>query len=71
MKRAERRAWQAARSLADLGELTARWLDGELKETPGHLGPPDPETTELVPTLAALEHRSRDGSQPSRKTQTR
>jgi hypothetical protein len=57
---ADRARWAGARSLADLGELTALWLEGEILHQPGYADPdpgeepgPDPETTRLVPLLAA------------------
>jgi hypothetical protein len=47
--------WRAARTLADLGELTAQWLEGKIASIPtvwpGH--GPDEETADLVPVLAA------------------
>jgi Domain of unknown function (DUF6919) len=46
--------WKSARTLADLGELTARWLEGTIPAVPGYIGEPDPETEELVPVLAKL-----------------
>lgn len=46
--------WKSVRSLADLGELTARWLEGDVPEVPSYGGPPDDETLPLVPVLAAL-----------------
>lgn len=46
--------WKSARTLADLGNLTARWLEGELPDVPGYDGPPDEETLPLVPVLATL-----------------
>lgn len=52
----DRRRWHSARTLADLGELMARWLEGEIASRPGyqpHHGP-DEETEHLVPVLAAL-----------------
>jgi hypothetical protein len=51
MRRADRAAWRSARTMADLGELVTRWLNGQLQQTPGHLGPPDPETIPLIPAL--------------------
>lgn len=54
MRRKDRRRWAAAETLRDLGELTALWLDGEIGETPGYMGPPDPETRPLIDTLAAV-----------------
>lgn len=56
MGRADRRRWKAAKTVADLGELMALWLEGEIDSRPGyqpHFGPDD-ETKHLVPTLAAL-----------------
>ncbi|HEV2343473.1 MAG TPA: hypothetical protein VGS97_05215 [Actinocrinis sp.] len=49
----ERRLWQHAVSLADLGELTARWLEGRIGYHPSY-GAPHPETLPLVPVLAQL-----------------
>jgi hypothetical protein len=45
--------WLSARTLADLGEVTACFLQGELGQSPSHLAPPDPETAPLIPVLAA------------------
>lgn len=50
-RRRERRAWSQATTLADAGKLIVRWLDGEFERWPGHLGPPDAETTLITPTL--------------------
>lgn len=50
----DRRVWRRARTLADLGALTAAWLEGAIASHPGYLGRPDPETDELVPALAAV-----------------
>lgn len=47
-------SWSEARSLADLGVLMARWLEGGILECPGYGGRPDEETAELVPSLAAI-----------------
>jgi hypothetical protein len=47
--------WRAARTLADLGELTAQWPEGAITSVPT-VWPgcgPDEETTELIPVLAA------------------
>ncbi|RKN40783.1 DUF6919 domain-containing protein [Streptomyces hoynatensis] len=61
------RRWKAARTLADLGTLTADWLEGSLPGGhPGGYDRPDPETLPLIPTLAAA-NRARfvtDVSQP-------
>jgi hypothetical protein len=55
MTRADRLAWATAESFADVCELTARWLEGDVGSQPGYRpedGPAD-ETRELVPVLAA------------------
>lgn len=55
MNRHDRREWLSAKTITDLGERTARWLTGDLRETPGYRGNgPDPETASLIPTLARL-----------------
>ncbi|MFY1599832.1 DUF6919 domain-containing protein [Micromonospora sp. WMMD737] len=46
--------WATAANLLELGELTARWLTGELDETPTYGGSPDEETGPLIPLLAAV-----------------
>lgn len=58
--------WESARSLADLGELTARWLEGTIPAEPGYDGGPDEETLPLVPVLATLNRAGfvTTGSQP-------
>jgi hypothetical protein len=53
VKRADRKQWRGARSLADVGALTVAWLNGELRETPSHCAPPDPETIPHIPALVA------------------
>jgi hypothetical protein len=57
MSRADRRRWQSARTLTDLGGLMAQWLGGEIASWPGYAPNhgPDEETAEagLVPVLAA------------------
>jgi hypothetical protein len=58
--------WAAARTLADLGELTAQWLEGRLPYNPAY-GNPAPETSGLIPVLAAanragfVNHQSQPG----------
>jgi hypothetical protein len=58
--------WMSAASLAELGELTALWLEGEIGQTPMNYGPPAEETTELVPFLVAVNRAGfvTDCSQP-------
>ncbi|MCX4554255.1 hypothetical protein [Streptomyces sp. NBC_01500] len=36
MSRTERKAWQAARTLHDLAQLTAAWWEGTVRDLPGH-----------------------------------
>ncbi|MFD3890006.1 DUF6919 domain-containing protein [Streptomyces microflavus] len=56
MSRSTARSWSTARTLSDLGNLTARWLEGDLATLAGgaYRGGPDEETGPLVPVLAAL-----------------
>ncbi len=53
-RRVGRLDWSGTRTLADLGDLTARYLEGEADEAPTHCGPPDPETKKIASRLAAL-----------------
>ncbi|MBI0296284.1 hypothetical protein JBE04_17895 [Streptomyces sp. PRKS01-29] len=48
--------WKKAASVADLGQLTADWLEGRIPTIPGCVGEegPDEETQHLVPVLAAV-----------------
>ncbi|MGX1913597.1 DUF6919 domain-containing protein [Streptomyces phaeochromogenes] len=56
MSRTDRRRWKSAKTVADLGELMALWLEGQIASRPGYQPRygPDDETTHLVPTLATL-----------------
>ena len=58
--------WLAARTLADLGEVTAQWLEGRIKSQPRYFGGPHPETGPLTPVLAACNRAGfvTDDSQP-------
>jgi hypothetical protein len=52
---ADRRAWAEPTTLSGLGEVTARYLTGEITTHPYHRGPLDPETDpQLAATLAAF-----------------
>lgn len=68
MSRADRDTWASARTLADLGELTARRLEGGILSQPGYAPGcgPDEETLPLAPVLAALNRAGfvTTGSQP-------
>lgn len=68
MSRSDSRAWRSATTVADLGLLTARWLEGDLRSQAGYAPGygPDDETAELVPTLAAVNRAGylTDASQP-------
>lgn len=47
--------WRSATTLADLGELTAALLEGDIPDRPGWIGNGlNTETAPLIPTLAAL-----------------
>lgn len=48
------RLWRGTADLAELGELTARWLTGELATVPSYYGPPDAETLPIADSLAAI-----------------
>lgn len=53
--RAAMDVWLRAETLAELGECTAGWLEGRVCSQPGYTAGagPDPETRDLIPTLAA------------------
>ena len=46
--------WSRARSLDDLGELTARWLIGSVPDHPSQDAEPDPETKKITRVLVRL-----------------
>jgi hypothetical protein len=62
--------WEAAASLRDLGDLTARWLEGTLPSQPGYMPGcgPEPETLPLIGVLAAANRAGylTGASQPGR-----
>lgn len=75
MTDADRLHWAQARTLSEIGEVTALWLEGAIESTPTHGGGPDPETAVVREVLTACnragfitEHsqpgvpRDRDGS---------
>lgn len=53
MSRADRARWEACESLADVAQLTAAWLRGEVASQPGYIGPSDVDGN-LVRGLAEL-----------------
>ena len=57
MKRLRPCPLEAGETVADLGELVIAWLNGEIRETPGHCGPPAAETLPLIPALTVLNLR--------------
>lgn len=59
-------SWPAVRTLADMGELTARWLEGLDHTYPSYNGPIDPETAPVAAELAAINRLGfvTDFSQP-------
>lgn len=65
MSRRDRRTWAGARTLEDLGVLTACWLRGDVHQTPTS-GRMDPETRPYTDVLAAanLAGYVTDSSQP-------
>ncbi|MFG1826736.1 DUF6919 domain-containing protein [Microbispora bryophytorum] len=58
--------WKNARTLTDLGELTAKWLEGTISYSPTYGDGPDSETAPLIPVLAAANRAGylTDFSQP-------
>jgi hypothetical protein len=57
MSNADRRRWAQARTLAEVGELTAQWLEGHIDSQPGYGGKVDVDEDDapgLTGTLAAL-----------------
>jgi hypothetical protein len=51
---ADARHWAQARTLRDLGVLTARWMEGDITYQPGYgAAGPDEETDDLIPFLSA------------------
>lgn len=48
-----RRLWRQAQTLEEIGELTARWLEGALPYCPFYGGSPDNETGPLISFLAS------------------
>lgn len=54
IKRADRKLWEVARTLTDLGECMALWLEGEVKSRAGYYGPTDLDSPELTALCAGL-----------------
>ncbi|MGW4784930.1 DUF6919 domain-containing protein [Streptomyces sp. NPDC004230] len=68
MSRTDRGRWRAARSISDLAQLTALWLEGRITSQPGYTPKcgPDEETAHLVAVLALANRAGylTDNSQP-------
>lgn len=68
MSRADAELWWEARTLDDLAQRTALWLEGAVRSQPGYAANygPDEETEHLVPVLAAANRAGflTDQSQP-------
>lgn len=58
--------WKGGKTINDLGELGAQWLEGKIEYQPGYAGRPDEETTPLVAFLAPINRAGvyTTGSQP-------
>jgi Domain of unknown function (DUF6919) len=68
MNRADRQRWAGARTMGELGELIALWLEERIMSQPGYAANVGPagETGPLVPVLAACNRAGfvTDSSQP-------
>ncbi|MCG0061714.1 hypothetical protein L0F81_00170 [Streptomyces tricolor] len=62
----DRRRWASARTLPEMAQLMALWLEGELSMWPGYDDGAAEETAALIPTLAAANQAGflTDQSQP-------
>lgn len=58
---ADRPLWAAAESVTDLGDLTARWLAGEIQSQPGYYGPVDVDESDAPGLTEALIACNRAG----------
>ncbi|WP_326695715.1 DUF6919 domain-containing protein [Streptomyces sp. NBC_01766] len=58
MSRTERKAWQAARTLPDLAQLTAAWWEGTVRALPGHRLGHSPHPLAEHATVLAAANRS-------------
>lgn len=70
MSRKDTAAWQSATTVVDLGQLTARWLEGQLGWHPWYeTERPNEETTELIPALGRVNRAGffTTDSQPGRR----
>jgi hypothetical protein len=61
MNPTDRAAWRQAQTLADVGELTARWLEGELGSQPGYSSPVDVDENDVPGLTADLAALNRAG----------
>ncbi len=65
-RNADRDQWHGAETLSELGEVTARWLEGDIVHNPSYNGRPDPEIDVIAAPLAAANRSGfvTGGSQP-------
>lgn len=61
LTRADRKRWEQARTLDDLGELTALWLEGRIDSQPGYFGRVDVDEDDAPGLTAALVACNRAG----------
>lgn len=61
LTRADRKRWAQARTLDDLGELTALWLEGRIDSQPGYYGRVDVDEDDAPGLTAALIACNRAG----------
>lgn len=54
MSHHDRKMWASVSRLDQLGDMVVSFLNGDLQQSPGHGGPPDPETTALIPALTVI-----------------
>jgi hypothetical protein len=59
--REDRPVWAAARTVQDLAELTAQWLEGRLQSQPGYYGPVDVDESDAPGLTATLVAANRVG----------
>jgi hypothetical protein len=61
LTRQSRQLWAAARTLQDLGDLTAAWLDGSIESQPSYYGPVDVDEADAPGLTDTLVNLNRAG----------